>query len=289
MSHDNTRNFALWFGPKFINDKGIKDLKIKPKGIVLAWVYSEVLVNSAKTGGIIIADETFPTIADQIAAQMYGITPDEVAEMIKYFTGIGYIKVEGKQYIFLQVPAFIKYKTGIVARKEKQQQDNIFPGTSLSSNPSGKQCPPQTQQQIQQHLYTEKKNKNNNKQQLGNTMKRILLFESWGIEAGAAKELALLPHVQAYSDDFLKDVLAYASKRSRDNLAGYLRTILEKPKLVLHNRAPKRWKKIYNPNCPKCHGTGTYTIKIDNGNDYKDAIVMHCDCWEKYRTGDAAK
>lgn len=89
MPHDNTRNFTLWFGPKFINAKGIKALKLKPKGISLAWVYSEVLVNSAKTGGIIIADETFPTIADQIAAQMYGITPDEVAEMIKYFAGVG--------------------------------------------------------------------------------------------------------------------------------------------------------------------------------------------------------
>ena len=115
---DITNSNYLQFGFKFINDKGIKGLKPKPHGIVLAWIYSEALVLSAKTGGIIIADETFPTIAHQIAAQMYGITPEEVAEMVKYFINIGYIKVEGQQYKFLQAPAFIKHETGAAARKE---------------------------------------------------------------------------------------------------------------------------------------------------------------------------
>ena len=66
-------------------------------------------------------------------------------------------------------------------------------------------------------------------------MKRISLFESWGIESTAAKSLALLPHVQAYSDNFLKELLAYASKRSKDNLPGYLRSMLEMPNLVLYS------------------------------------------------------
>lgn len=74
---DITNSNYLQFGFKFINDKGIKGLKPKPHGIVLAWIYSEALVLSSKTGGIIITDETFPTIAHQIAAQMYGITPEE--------------------------------------------------------------------------------------------------------------------------------------------------------------------------------------------------------------------
>lgn len=145
MSHNDTRNYALWFGPKFINDKGIKGLKPKPHGITSAWIYSEALVLSAKTGGIITAYETFPTIAHQIAAQMYGITPEEVTEMLKYFIDIGYIKVEGRQYKFLQVPAFIKHETGAAARKENQRhnqkQDNTFQGTSLSPNTSVERFP----------------------------------------------------------------------------------------------------------------------------------------------------
>lgn len=293
MSHNDTRNYALWFGPKFINDKGIKGLKPKPHGITSAWIYSEALVLSAKTGGIITAYETFPTIAHQIAAQMYGITPEEVTEMLKYFIDIGYIKVEGRQYKFLQVPAFIKHETGAAARKENQRhnqkQDNTFQGTSLSPNTSVERFPKQ-QQTTKQYLHRGRDNKNNNKQQqTENVMKRISLFESWGIESTAAKSLALLPHVQAYSDNFLKELLAYASKRSKDNLPGYLRSMLEMPNLVLYSRSNQRWKKVYDSNCPKCHGTGTYKVKVDNGNDYKDNVVIHCDCWKKYRTGGAAK
>ncbi|WP_337744908.1 hypothetical protein [Megasphaera sp.] len=293
---DITNSNYLQFGFKFINDKGIKGLKPKPHGIVLAWIYSEALVLSAKTGGIIIADETFPTIAHQIAAQMYGITPEEVAEMVKYFINIGYIKVEGQQYKFLQAPAFIKHETGAAARKENQRhnqkKDNTFHGTSLSPNTSVEQSPKQQQQQQQttkQYLHRERYNNNNKKQQLEKIMKRISLFISWGIAADAAQKLAVLPHIQSYSDEYLKEILAYVSKRSSDNLPGYLRSLLENPTLDLHGRAKQRWKKVYDSNCPKCHGTGTYTLKVDNGNDYTDDVVIHCDCWKKYRTGGAAK
>lgn len=293
--NDITNSNYLQFGFKFINDKVIKGLKPKPHGITSAWIYSETLVLSAKTGGIITADETCPTIAHQIAAQMYEITPEEVAEMLKYFIGIGYIKVEGRQYKFLQVPAFIKHETDAAARKENQRhnqkQDNTFQGTSLSPNTAVEQSPKQQQQQTtKQYLHRGRDNKNNNKQQqTKNVMKRISLFISWGIAADAAQKLAVLPHIQAYSDEYLKEILAYVSKRSSDNLPGYLRSLLENPTLDLHGRAKQRWKKVYDSNCPKCHGTGTYTVKVDNGNDYADDVVIHCDCWKKYRTGGAAK
>lgn len=161
--NDITNSNYLQFGFKFINDKVIKDLKPKPHGITSAWIYSETLVLSAKTGGIITADETCPTIAHQIAAQMYGITPEEVAEMLKYFIDIGYIKVEGRQYKFLQVPSFIKHETGAAARKENQRQnqkqDNTFQGTSLSPNTAVEQSPKQQQQTTnnkqQNNIYTE--------------------------------------------------------------------------------------------------------------------------------------
>lgn len=295
MSYDKTRNFDyLQFGADFINDKAIKALKSVPNGKSFTWVYGEILVMAAETDGIITTDETFPTIADQIAAQLYMITPEEVDKVLKYFTGIGYIKVEGRRYKFLQVPAFIKHETGAAARKENQRhnqkQDNTFQGTSLSPNTSVERFPKQQQQTTKQYLHRGRDNKNNNKQQqIENVMKRISLFESWGIESTAAKSLALLPHVQAYSDNFLKELLAYASKRSKDNLPGYLRSMLEMPNLVLYSRSNQRWKKVYDSNCPKCHGTGTYKAKVDNGNDYKDNVVIHCDCWKKYRTGGAAK
>lgn len=292
LCNDITNFDYLRFGTDFINDKAIKALKSVPNGKSFTWVYGEILVLAAETDGIITTDETFPTIADQIAAQLYMITPEEVDKVLKYFTGIGYIKVEGQQYKFLQVPAFIKHETGAAARKENQRQnqkqDNTFQGTSLSPNTFVEQSP--EQQQTRQHIHRKRDNNNNNKeQQTGNIKKRIFMFENWGIEINAAKNLAQLPHVQAYSDEFLKELLAYASKRSRDNLPGYLRAMLEKPKLVLHGRSIQKREKIYNPNCPKCHGTGTYTVKVDNGNDYTDDVVIHCDCWKKYRTGGAAK
>lgn len=293
MSYDKTINFDyLRFGTDFINDKAIKALKSVPNGKSFTWIYGEILVLAAKTHGIIIANKIFPTIADQIAAQLYMITPEEIDKVLKYFIGIGYIKVEGRQYKFLQVPAFIKHETGAAARKENQRQnqkqDDTFQGTSLSPNISVKQFP--KQQQTKQHLHRERDNKNNNKeQQMEKIMKRISLFISWGIAADAAQKLAVLPHIQAYSDEYLKEILVYVSKRSSDNLPGYLRSLLEKPTLDLHGRAKQRWKKVYDPNCLKCHGTGTYTVKVDNGNDYTDDVVIHCDCWKKYRTGGAAK
>ena len=67
-------------------------------------------------------------------------------------------------------------------------------------------------------------------------MKRISLFISWGIAADAAQKLAVLPHIQAYSDEYLKEILAYVSKRSSDNLPGYLRSLLENPTLDLHGK-----------------------------------------------------
>lgn len=294
LCNDITNFDYLRFGTDFINDKAIKALKSVPNGKSFTWVYGEILVMAAETDGIITTDETFPTIADQIAAQLYMITPEEVDKVLKYFTGIGYIKVEGRRYKFLQVPAFIKHETGAAARKENQRQnqkqDNTFQGTSLSPNTAVEQSPKQQQQTTKQYLHRGRDNKNNNnKQQTENVMKRISLFESWGIESTAAKSLALLPHVQAYSDNFLKELLAYASKRSKDNLPGYLRSMLEMPNLVLYSRSNQRWKKVYDSNCPKCHGTGTYTLKVDNGNDYTDDVVIHCDCWKKYRTGGAAK
>ncbi|WP_444707260.1 phage replisome organizer N-terminal domain-containing protein [Megasphaera elsdenii] len=292
LCNDITNFDYLRFGTDFINDKAIKALKSIPNGKSFTWVYGEILVMAAETDGIITTDETFPTIADQIAAQLYMITPEEVDKVLKYFTGIGYIKVEGRRYKFLQVPAFIKHETGAAARKENQRQnqkqDNTFQGTSLSPNTAVEQFPKQ-QQTTKQYLHRERDNNNNKQQQIENVMKRISLFESWGIESTAAKSLALLPHVQAYSDNFLKELLAYASKRSKDNLPGYLRSMLEMPNLVLYSRSNQRWKKVYDSNCPKCHGTGTYTVKVDNGNDYKDNVVIHCDCWKKYRTGGAAK
>lgn len=292
LCNDITNFDYLRFGTDFINDKAIKALKSVPNGKSFTWVYGEILVMAAETDGIITTDETFPTIADQIAAQLYMITPEEVDKVLKYFTGIGYIKVEGRRYKFLQVPAFIKHETGAAARKENQRQnqkqDNTFQGTSLSPNTAVEQFPKQ-QQTTKQYLHRERDNNNNKQQQIENVMKRISLFESWGIESTAAKSLALLPHVQAYSDNFLKELLAYASKRSKDNLPGYLRSMLEMPNLVLYSRSNQRWKKVYDSNCPKCHGTGTYTVKVDNGNDYKDNVVIHCDCWKKYRTGGAAK
>lgn len=292
LCNDITNFDYLRFGTDFINDKAIKALKSVPNGKSFTWVYGEILVMAAETDGIITTDETFPTIADQIAAQLYMITPEEVDKVLKYFTGIGYIKVEGRRYKFLQVPAFIKHETGAAARKENQRQnqkqDNTFQGTSLSPNTAVEQFPKQ-QQTTKQYLHRERDNNNNKQQQIENVMKRISLFESWGIESTAAKSLALLPHVQAYSDNFLKELLAYASKRSKDNLPGYLRSMLEMPNLVLYSRSNQRWKKVYDSNCPKCHGTGTYTVKVDNGNDYKDDVVIHCDCWKKYRTGGAAK
>lgn len=118
LCNDITNFDYLRFGTDFINDKAIKALKSVPNGKSFTWVYGEILVLAAETDGIITTDETFPTIADQIAAQLYMITPEEVDKVLKYFTGIGYIKVEGQQYKFRRYQPSSNTKQALLRAKK---------------------------------------------------------------------------------------------------------------------------------------------------------------------------
>lgn len=104
-----------------------------------------------------------------------------------------------------------------------------------------------------------------------------------------AKELAQTPHIQAWSDDYLEQVREYALRHHTKSLNGYLISLLENPNLQESLIPEGQSTKIYDPNCSRCHGTGTYVLKADDDDNYNYDVVIHCDCWKKYRTGGAAK
>ena len=132
---------------------------------------------------------------------------------------------------------------------------------------------------------------NKNKQQTNKNKvrDRIDTFMGWHIIAKKAKELAQTPHIQAWSDDYLEQVREYALRHHTKSLNGYLISLLENPNLQESLIPEGQSTKIYDPNCSRCHGTGTYVLKADDDDNYNYDVVIHCDCWKKYRTGGAAK
>ena len=132
---------------------------------------------------------------------------------------------------------------------------------------------------------------NKNKQQTNKNKvrDRIDTFMGWHIIAKKAKELAQTPHIQAWSDDYLEQVRAYALRHHTKSLNGYLISLLENPNLQESLIPEGQSTKIYDPNCSRCHGTGTYVLKADDDDNYNYDVVIHCDCWKKYRTGGTAK
>ena len=132
---------------------------------------------------------------------------------------------------------------------------------------------------------------NKNKQQTNKNKvrDRIDTFMGWHIIAKKAKELAQTPHIQAWSDDYLEQVREYALRHHTKSLNGYLISLLENPNLQESLIPEGQSTKIYDPNCSRCHGTGTYVLKADDDDSYNYDVVIHCDCWKKYRTGGAAK
>jgi len=132
---------------------------------------------------------------------------------------------------------------------------------------------------------------NKNKQQTNKNKvrDRIDTFMGWHIIAKKAKELAQTPHIQAWSDDYLEQVREYALRHHTKSLNGYLISLLENPNLQESLIPEGQSTKIYDPNCSRCHGTGTYVLKADDDDNYNYDVVIYCDCWKKYRTGGAAK
>lgn len=255
----------------------------------------------------------------------YKITPEEVNQVLKYFISAGYIKVCGNQYEFLQAPLLIKHETGAARRKRKQRLKHkkvkILTGTlspdaetlsPIAASPGGTLSPDSglsnshSPSQIAEnsHFPFSSKNSvghcpqynnvvvnNKNKQQTNKNKvrDRIDTFMGWHIIAKKAKELAQTPHIQAWSDDYLEQVREYALRHHTKSLNGYLISLLENPNLQESLIPEGQSTKIYDPNCSRCHGTGTYVLKADDDDNYNYDVVIHCDCWKKYRTGGAAK
>lgn len=336
MARNDTKKFDyLRFSFDFINDKPLKDLMESSGGKCTMCDYQIILLAAGENGGTLVYEGIFPTMAEQIAAQLnettpYKTTPEEVKRVLKYFIGVGYIKVCGNQYEFLQAPLLIKHETGAARRKRKQRLKHkkveILPGTlspvtaisngtlspdaetlspiaaisggtlspdsgfsyshslsqiaenshfSFSSKNSVGHCPP----------YNNVVVNNKNKQQTNNdkVRDRMKMFMNWHITEKKAKELAQMPHIQEWDDAYLKQVREYALRRHTKSWNGYLISLLENPNLQESLNPEGQSAKIYDPNCSRCHGTGTYILKADDDANYNCNVVMHCDCWQHYR------
>ena len=126
---------------------------------------------------------------------------------------------------------------------------------------------------------------NKNKQQTNKNKvrDRMKMFMDWHITEKKAKELAQMPHIQEWDDAYLKQVREYALRRHTKSWTGYLISLLENPNLQESLIPEGQSTKIYDPNCSRCHGTGTYVLKADDDDNYNYDVVMHCDCWQHYR------
>lgn len=106
------------------------------------------------------------------------------------------------------------------------------------------------------------------------TPKTLLL--SFGLSPDVVNELLQMKQVAALSASQVKLMYQYALKHASANPLGYFLALL-KNKNFSQSFVPE--KRHYNPNCPKCHGTGTYKQKVGNDN-YTELVEMPCDCYQ---------
>lgn len=128
--------------------------------------------------------------------------------------------------------------------KQKLIQENIIKG-----NPS--------EEKIQQHT----------------------LLISLGIDAKKADKLLELPHIRTLPTSHIKKIWEYAQKKATANPTGYFIRLLETQDLQLPESASPA---TYDPHCPKCHGSGKYTVTVDDVFGTTEEVTIPCDCHEKH-------
>ena len=306
--NDNKVYYFIKMDERFTDDLNIILLKTTPGGMEVIYTYLELMILAGKTGGMLIDSGTFSSFPKQLSYELKGITPEQITMALNYFISKGYILVQDQKYVFQQAPLLTRSERGITRRKERARlRSKELPHTATFPEPPDKKDSPNGIKDIptksgmssvasilnkagikkdQEHhdgdgLFSNEQHHTQGEDEIA---KRQYLVES-GISMHVAIRLVKQTHVQNMTLNRLKEVKAYADKNATTNPAAYFKTLLEDELLKLPNEisVPKK-QKIYDPNCPHCHGTGEYKGTISD-SDYKEELLIHCDCWKLYKQG----
>ena len=116
--------------------------------------------------------------------------------------------------------------------------------------------------------------------------KRTRLIE-WGISSFVAGQIVAMTHIQAMSLERLDAIHQIAQSKATNNPPGYLAALLKDQtfKLPKEIEIPKK-QKIYDPNCPLCHGTGIKPLRLSEfADDNPIYEEQGCSCYRTYQKG----
>ena len=118
--NDKKKYYFIQFDDRITDDLRILGLKKMPGGKAVIYTYLEMLVLAGETKGIIQRNDMFSTIADQIALQLKGISPEEVNAVFAFFSKCGYIAIsdDGQSCTFKQAPILTSSQKGGTRRKK---------------------------------------------------------------------------------------------------------------------------------------------------------------------------
>ena len=328
--NDKKKYYFIQFDDRITDDIHILGLKKMPGGKAVIYTYLEMLVLAGETKGVIQRNDMFSTIADQIALQLKGISPEEVNTVFAVFTKCGYIAIsdDGQSCTFKQAPILTSSQkggtrrkklaairkdalgtlpppdddTGLIAdTKNAEEEEKPFLRAKKWSHIRAKNAPTSSSMKhcsevldsvmannaARHHdddaLYTKKQHHH-----ISTDLedKRTRLIE-WGISSFVAGQIVAMTHIQDMSLERLDAIHQIAQSKATNNPPGYLAALLKDQtfKLPKEIEIPKK-QKIYNPDCPHCHGTGKCKASISTPDyDYEEELMVSCDCWEHYQKG----
>lgn len=326
--NDKKKYYFIQFDDRITDDLRILGLKKMPGGKAVIYTYLEMLVLAGETKGIIQRNDMFSTIADQIALQLKGISPEEVNAVFAFFSKCGYIVIsdDGQSCTFKQAPILTSSQKGGTRRKKlaairKDALGTLPPpdddtGLITDTKNAEEEEKPFLKAKKWSHIRAKNATTSSGMRHCSDILndvmannaarhhdddalyskeqhhhistdleeKRTRLIE-WGISSFVAGQIVAMTHIQAMSLERLDAIHQIAQSKATNNPPGYLAALLKDQtfKLPKEIEIPKK-QKIYDPNCPDCHGTGEYKGTISD-SDYKEELLIHCDCWKRYKQG----
>lgn len=328
--NDKKKYYFIQFDDRITDDLRILGLKKMPGGKAVIYTYLEMLVLAGETKGIIQRNDMFSTIADQIALQLKGISPEEVNAVFAFFTKCGYIAIsdDGQSCTFKQAPILTSSQkggtrrkklaairkdalgtlpppdddTGLIAdTKNAEEEEKPFlrakkwshiRAKNATTSSSMKHCSEvldsvMANNAARHHdddaLYTKEQHHH-----ISTDLeeKRTRLIE-WGISSFVAGQIVAMTHIQAMSLERLDAIHQIAQSKATNNPPGYLAALLKDQtfKLPKEIEIPKK-QKIYDPDCPDCHGTGIKQLRLSEfADDNPIYEEQGCSCYRTYHKG----
>lgn len=328
--NDKKKYYFIQFDDRITDDLRILGLKKMPGGKAVIYTYLEMLVLAGETKGIIQRNDMFSTIADQIALQLKGISPEEINAVFAFFSKCGYIAIsdDGQSCTFKQAPILTSSQKGGTRRKKlaairKDALGTLPPpdddtGLIADTKNAEEEEKPFLREKKWSHIRAKNATTSSSMRHCSDILndvmannaarhhdddalytkeqhhhistdleeKRTRLIE-WGISSFVAGQIVAMTHIQAMSLERLDAIHQIAQSKATNNPPGYLAALLKDQtfKLPKEIEIPKK-QKIYDPNCPHCHGTGIKRLQLSEfADDNPIYEEQGCSCYRYYQKG----